>query len=220
MRGVMTGAAAITAAAIVLCLVGCASDANAGASSAQTILGGSHESRSAAIVPGMPGPAGAPVSSPSLVGPVKTAPLKASTVSPYCEGTPSGVQHIYVSISKQELYACTGPRLAISTAVTTGASALTNVHDATPTGTWRIYSKVRNTVLAGRDANGSWYDHVKYWMAFYRGYGFHDASWQTFPYGSSLYKTKGSHGCVHVPLSVIAFLYGWAPIGTLVTIRS
>lgn len=150
------------------------------------------------------------------------APLHHATqvTNTHCLGTPAGVKHLYVSISQQYLWACTGPVLLLGTSVTTGASALRNVHDATPTGTWRIYNKVRNTVLAGRDANGSWYDHVKYWMPFWLGYGFHDASWQTFPYGSSLYKTKGSHGCVHVPLSALATIFNWAPIGTLVTIRS
>ena len=153
--------------------------------------------------------------------PVKPPAKKTDHVlSAVCQAsTPSGVHHIYVSISKQYLWACSGPELIVGTSVTTGASALKNVHDATPLGTWRIYSKVRNTVLAGRDANGSWYDHVKYWMPFWEGYGFHDASWQTFPYGSSLYKTKGSHGCVHVPLAALTTIYNWAAVGTLVTIR-
>jgi hypothetical protein len=140
--------------------------------------------------------------------------------NPACTSTPFGVNHIYVSLSKQYLWACSGAELVVGTSVTTGASALKNVRDATPTGTWRIYAKLRNTVLAGRDANGSWYDHVKYWMPFWEGYGFHDASWQTFPYGSSLYKTKGSHGCVHVPLAALTTIYNWAAVGTLVTIRS
>jgi lipoprotein-anchoring transpeptidase ErfK/SrfK len=57
-------------------------------------------------------------------------------------------------------------------------------------------------------------------MPFYGAYGFHDASWQTFPYGSPLYTTQGSHGCVHVPVAVLGTLFNWAPIGTLVTIQS
>ena len=57
-------------------------------------------------------------------------------------------------------------------------------------------------------------------MPFDGGIGFHDSSWQTFPYGSPLYTTQGSHGCVHVPVAVIATLFDWAPISTPVTIRS
>jgi hypothetical protein len=138
--------------------------------------------------------------------------------SPACAGTPTGVKHIYVSISQQHLWACTGDVLLTDTAVTTGASALTNVHYATPIGTSHITGKSRNTVLAGRDVNGPWNDPVKFWMPFDGGIGFHDSSWQTFPYGSDLYKTQGSHGCVHVPAAVIATLFDWAPIGTLVTV--
>ncbi|HEX4058017.1 MAG TPA: L,D-transpeptidase [Galbitalea sp.] len=143
---------------------------------------------------------------------------KPSPTSPECSSNPSGVHHIYVNIAVQHLWACFGGTLFTSTAVTTGAWKLTNVHDATPTGTWRVYGKARNVVLSGHDANGSWHDHVAYWMPFTGPYGFHDASWQTFPYGSSLYATKGSHGCVHVPVAVLGAIYNWAPIGTLVTI--
>ena len=174
--------------------------------------------------PKRPTPTPTPTPTPVAVAPVAAvaAPPPAPTgpVSPACVGTSVGVKVIYVSISGQGLWACDGPVLFVSTLVTTGASALTNVHDATPTGTWRIYAKIRNTVLVGHDANGSWRDPVAYWMPFWEGYGFHDASWQTFPYGSALYTTEGSHGCVHVPVAVLAEIFNWAPIGTLVTIRA
>ena len=140
--------------------------------------------------------------------------------SPACAETPAGVKHIYVSIGQQHLWACTGDVLLTDTAVTTGASAITNVNDATPTGTSEITGKSRNTVLAGHDINGPWNDPVKFWMPFDGGIGFHDSSWQTFPYGSDLYKTQGSHGCIHIPVAVIATLFDWAPVGTLVTVRS
>ena len=152
--------------------------------------------------------------------PLPAAPTTAPATSTACAGTPSGVKHIYVSISEQHLWACTGTELFVDAPVTTGASALTNVHDATPLGTERITGKVRNTVLAGRDVNGSWNDAVTYWMPFRGGDGFHDAPWQTFPLGSQLYKTQGSHGCVHVPIDVLAPLYNWALVGTLVTVKA
>lgn len=130
------------------------------------------------------------------------------------------LKRIFVTISTQQLIACNGLELIVSTAVTTGASSISDAHYATPTGTWRIDNKVRNTVLAGHDVNGSWRDPVAYWMPFWEGYGFHDASWQKFPFGSSLYKTEGSHGCVHVPTAAMGVLYGWAGVGTLVTISN
>ncbi len=137
-----------------------------------------------------------------------------------CASLPTVAKRIIVSISLQHLWACAGTSLFLDTAVTTGASALTNVHDATPTGTMHVNGKVRNTVLAGRDVNGSWNDVVTYWMPFSGGDGFHDASWQTFPLGSPLYTTQGSHGCVHVALASLATLFDWTSVGTPVTIRS
>ena len=50
-------------------------------------------------------------------------------------------------------------------------------------------------------------------------FGFHDSSWQHFPYGSAKYRTHGSHGCVHMPLHAIAFLYRWGDTGTPVRIK-
>lgn len=143
----------------------------------------------------------------------------AGPANPHCAAPVTAVKHIYVSIATQHVWACVGPVLIFDSAVTTGASALTNVHDATPTGTFRIDGKYRNVHLVGRDANGAWNDAVAYWIPFIGGsYGFHDASWQTFPFGSPLYTTQGSHGCVHLPINIVAQVYAWAPIGTQVTI--
>ena len=163
-----------------------------------------------------------PVAS-STPTPTATPTPPAPTVPPVpavCLATPAGVKHIYVSISQQHLWACTGPTLFVEGSVTTGASALTNVHDATPIGTSHITAKIRNTVLAGRDVNGPWNDPVTYWMPFNGGDGFHDAPWQTFPLGSPLYTTQGSHGCVHVALDVVAQLFNWAAVGTPVTVQA
>ena len=201
---VMTRSAAIVCAALVLAsIVGCSSDQQLSAANAE------HIGALAISSPRTPSATPTPTPTP-------TAPAPAAA----CASTAAGIDHIYVSISQQTLWACSGPTLFTTTAVTTGASALTNVHDATPIGTFHIYGKVRNTVLTGHDANGSWRDPVAYWMPFVGAYGFHDASWQTFPYGSPLYTTQGSHGCVHVPADVLGSLFNWAPIGTAVTIQS
>ena len=49
-------------------------------------------------------------------------------------------------------------------------------------------------------------------------FGFHDSSWQKFPYGSPKYRTHGSHGCVHMPLRAIAWFYNWVARPTAVHI--
>jgi lipoprotein-anchoring transpeptidase ErfK/SrfK len=173
----------------------------------------------------------APVSSHALTAPTQAAavaptskptpPKPAPPVAPAaCAATPAGTKHIYVSISQQHLWACTGPALTTQGPVTTGASALTNVHDATPVGTYAITSKSTHVTLAGSDVNGSWNDPVTYWMPFASGDGFHDAPWQKFPLGGPEYPTQGSHGCVHVSLPVLTQLYSWAQVGTPVTVTA
>jgi len=122
---------------------------------------------------------------------------------------------VRIGIGAQRAWFCSRGRLVRVSAVTTGASA----HgDGTPTGTFRVVWKVRNTVLY--PSTGGAYP-VKYWMAFIGNmYGIHDSPWQSFPYGSQLYKTRGSHGCVHVPGYVMAWLFSWAPVGTPIRITA
>lgn len=124
-------------------------------------------------------------------------------------------QRIIVSIAKQHAWMCTGARQVMQSPVTTGATA---VGAGTPTGTWHIETKQTNTTLTV--LTGEAY-HVAYWLP-YDGnvYGFHDSSWQTFPYGSGRYRTDGSHGCVHLPLAVMRWLYSWAKVGATVTIMA
>jgi hypothetical protein len=175
---------------------------------------------------GMSGAMAATVVSPGSAIPGAAAPTgrdiatQPTRQSDPCHSNRPFLKRIFVTISTQHLIACDGLELIVSTAITTGASSIRDAHYATPTGTWRIDNKVRNTVLAGHDVNGSWRDPVDYWMPFWECYGFHDASWQKFPFGSSLYKTEGSHGCVHVPTAAMGVLYGWAGVGTLVTISN
>lgn len=201
-------AGALATAALLLSLVACSSTATVPTSMKSSTA----PKQSAKAVAAGP----ATTATPSV--PVSTPP--AAAPSNLCAGTPAGVKHIYVSIAEQRLLACTGEVLLVDTPVTTGASALTNVHNATPLGTMRISNKVRNTVLAGHDVNGPWHDAVQYWLPFSGGDGFHDASWQTFPLGSPLYKTQGSHGCVHVSLAAITKIFDWVAVGTLVTVRA
>lgn len=153
---------------------------------------------------------------------VETTPIPFTIVKgdSNCLSNSAGGKLLLVSISKQYMWACNGTTLVSESAVTTGASGITNVDNSTPTGTWRIYSKSAGVYLNGSDINGSWHDYVSYWMPFYGGYGFHDASWQTIPYGSSLYTTQGSHGCVHLPLQEMAWVYSWASVGTTVSIKA
>lgn len=125
-------------------------------------------------------------------------------------------QLVLVSVTKQHLWMCSRTHVAYSAAVTTGAVDLP--YDSTPTGTFQIQGKTTDTTLTL--INGDTYP-VKYWIPFDGPlFGFHDSSWQDFPYGSQRYRTEGSHGCVHTPLAAIRFLYNWAAVGATVTIKA
>jgi lipoprotein-anchoring transpeptidase ErfK/SrfK len=122
---------------------------------------------------------------------------------------------VLVSIRDQHAWLCARGRTVYSTAVTTG---MRGAATATPTGHFRIETRQRDTVL--HPSSGGAYP-VRYWITFDAPmYGFHDASWQTIPFGSRAYRTGGSHGCVHLPLKAVRFLYGWARVGTPVLIRA
>ncbi|HEY7046125.1 MAG TPA: L,D-transpeptidase [Jatrophihabitantaceae bacterium] len=148
------------------------------------------------------------------------APSTSATHTPATPAPPSpctgsaDAQRVIVSISRQHAWVCAGARQIKDSPVTTGASAS---GDGTPTGTWHVQAKQTDrmlTVLSGESF------HVDFWVPYDGVYGFHDASWQKFPYGSSQYRTDGSHGCVHFPHTIMAWLYNWVQVGATVTIRA
>lgn len=113
---------------------------------------------------------------------------------------------IEVVIAEQRLTAWENGRAVMSTPVSTGAR-----RTPTPRGTFRIYSKYAKQRMRGPD-----YDlpNVPYVMYFRQGgYALHGAYWHTN------FGQPRSHGCVNLPISAAAWLYHWAPRGTLVVIR-
>ncbi len=140
-------------------------------------------------------------------------PVPAAALRPApCAGNRED-QLVKVSIAAQHLWMCHGSALAYQTAVTTG---MDTPDTRTPTGTFHIQGRNRDSVLTLE--GGQQYD-VRYWIPFQApDFGFHDSSWQTFPYGSPQYRSAGSHGCVHMPLAAIAYLYNWVDIGATVVI--
>jgi hypothetical protein len=129
-----------------------------------------------------------------------------------CAGN-AAARFILVSITDQRVWMCQRTLQVYSTLVTTGA---VRVGNGTPVGTWQIQSRETNRYLVGP----GYRDFVHYWMPFDGDFGFHDAPWQTMPYGAPGYTDNGSHGCVHLPAAAMAWLYQWAPTGTTVTIRA
>jgi lipoprotein-anchoring transpeptidase ErfK/SrfK len=180
-----------------------------------------HGPRPKFAAPSMANPA-AELHAPAGVSATPDPPSTRATQSPTTRpGPPSPChtntdpQRIIVSIRQQHAWMCAGARQVTDSAVTTGASA---AGDGTPIGTWHIEAKQRNTTLTVLTGEAF---HVDYWLP-YNGnvYGLHDSSWQTFPYGSQQYRTGGSHGCVHMPLATMRWVYGWARVGATVTIQA
>lgn len=79
----------------------------------------------------------------------------------------------------------------------------------TPPGIFTLYYKTKDRILRGtKRADGSYeYEsHVNFWMPFNGGIGLHDASWRS-SYGGTIYKYKGSHGCINMPYEKAKAVY-------------
>jgi lipoprotein-anchoring transpeptidase ErfK/SrfK len=146
------------------------------------------------------------------------SPLSAPTVIPDkvdstpCQSNSSG-QLVLVSVSTQKAWMCQGQQQVNSTPVTTGN---VKAGTATPLGTWQVQAKQTNRYLTGPGYS----DFVKFWVPFNGDFGFHDASWQSFAFGSPLYQTAGSNGCVHLPTPAMTWFYSWVQDGTKVTVTA
>ena len=93
-------------------------------------------------------------------------------------------------------------------------------HD-TPSGVYMVNAMASPSKLIGYNGNEKIYEtEVQYWMPFVGNYiGFHDADWQP-AFGGTLYADgAGSHGCVNLPPSLAASLYGMLSSGDTVVVH-
>ena len=93
----------------------------------------------------------------------------------------------------------------------------------TVTGVFYIEDKVSPMKLIGLDSNGDgepdYENDVTYWMPFWGGYGFHDATWR-YSFGGSEYLYDGSHGCVNLPYAAAELLYYNVEVGDPVVVHT
>lgn len=74
--------------------------------------------------------------------------------------------------------------------------------NGSPDGVYKVVYKQSPAVLVGEDYESD----VTYFIVFAYNVGIHDASWRS-NFGGDYYKTRGSHGCINVPLATAASLY-------------
>jgi hypothetical protein len=160
-------------------------------------------------------PESVPLFDPSLF--VPPAPVEPSQPSIGSDGfgpgpIQGGYKEIVISISWQSMWAYEGGGLVISSLVSTGTAETWEV--TTPIGYWSILTKYDVQTMEGTISNEYYrVENVPHVMYFDNlGNALHGAYWH------NNFGTPMSHGCVNLPLDVASFLYGWAPIGTPVTV--
>ena len=123
-------------------------------------------------------------------------------------GESNSKKRIEVDLTNQRLYAYEGDNKVYDFLVSTGKWG------ATPTGTFKIWIKLRYTLMSGgSQALGTYYylPNVPYTMYFYnaevpqyRGYGIHGTYWHS-NFGHPM-----SHGCINMKTEEVEQLYSWA----------
>ena len=125
---------------------------------------------------------------------------------------------IVVSLSRQALTAYQDGTAVLTSLVATGRPAL-----PTPPGVYHIFARYSPYQMISPWPKSSPYWYPNSWTNFAMefaggGYFIHDAPWRSwYGPGSNIY--NGTHGCVNVPYSPMAFLWNWSPIGTTVIVQ-
>ena len=115
-----------------------------------------------------------------------------------------------MDLDNQHVYVVQNDKVVLDSDCVSGKAV---VGHSTPDGIFYIFAMAKDAVLKG-DGYAS---PVKNWMPFYRGVGFHDATWRS-RFGGKIYITSGSHGCVNLPLSFATKLYDLVEVGTPVLV--
>ncbi len=123
-----------------------------------------------------------------------------------------GNTYIEISLDEQHMYYYKNGMLQLDTNVVTGK---TSAKCDTKEGVYYVYYKQKNRTLIGE----TYRSFVKYWMAFNRHVGIHDASWRK-NWAEDAYIREGSHGCVNTPEEKAAALYDMIDVGIPVIVYS
>lgn len=116
--------------------------------------------------------------------------------SPY---TDYGDSYVEIDLSRQVLWLYEDGELTLISNIVSG---LMNTDRQTPGGIYSVKYKQSPAVLRGVD----YASPVTYWMPFNGGIGLHDATWQ-YSFGGDACYTRGSHGCINLPLDLAELIY-------------
>ena len=147
---------------------------------------------------------------------VEGGPIKRDFVYQYTahthDGPDYGNSYVEVNITQQHVYMYTNGQLVCDGPCVSGDVSKGNI---THRGAYQMTYKERKAILRGQG-----YDvPVDYWMPFNGNEGLHDAQWRR-GFGGSIYMTNGSHGCVNLPLSTAAGIFGEVDKGFPVLVYS
>lgn len=144
---------------------------------------------------------------------VNTAPVGQQANAPvYDPDLFTGLRWIEVNLSEQRLTAFEGDMPLVTTLIRSGKEGW-----RTPTGTFRTFRKVlADDMTLGDPSDPDYYytPNVPWVMYFLDGgFALHGAVYD------DQWGTPTSHGCVNIPVDIAAYLYEWAPVGTLIWIH-
>ena len=114
-------------------------------------------------------------------------------------GNDYGNTYVEINLTAQHLYFYVDGKLLVQSDFVSGNAAK---GWSTPAGAYSITYKQRNATLKGQ----GYATPVSYWMPFNGGIGLHDANWRKI-FGGTIYKNKGSHGCINLPPAVAKTIY-------------
>lgn len=128
------------------------------------------------------------------------------------DGADIGKSYIEVDLSAQHMWVYENGQAVIQTPIVSGNP---NNGNATPAGVFYVWSKETNKTLRGED----YATPVSFWMPIdWSGVGIHDANWQS-SFGGSAYLSRGSHGCINTPYTVVSEIFNTVSVGTPVVIH-
>ncbi len=110
-----------------------------------------------------------------------------------------GDSYVEINLTAQHLFLYKNGQMILESDVITGKP---DGQHETPPGVFGITYCEKDATLRG----ANYATPVAYWMPFNGDIGLHDATWQSV-FGAAYYLTKGSHGCVNLPLGVAKTIF-------------